>query len=81
MNSIVTLFQNHKGSELFLGVCATGLHIYDKSNKLTPEISFPWSEIKNISYDDRKFTIKLVDKTAPNFVFFSQNLKMNKLVS
>ena len=75
------VLQNNKGSELFLGVCALGLNIYDKGNKLTPKISFPWSEIKNISYDDKKFTIKIVDKSAPNFVFFSQNLKMNKLVS
>ncbi|XP_037093523.1 merlin-like [Pollicipes pollicipes] len=71
---------NNKGSELFLGVGALGLNIYDKENKLTPKISFPWSEIKNISYDDKKFTIKIVDKSAPNFVFFSQNLKMNKLI-
>ncbi|KAF0302001.1 Merlin [Amphibalanus amphitrite] len=71
---------NSKGSELFLGVCNMGLHIYDKGNKLTPEISFPWSEIKNISYDDKKFTIKIVGKPSSNFVFFSQNLKMNKLI-
>lgn len=42
---------NKKESELWLGVTALGLHIYEKSNKLTPKITFPWSEIRNIAYD------------------------------
>jgi merlin protein len=72
--------QNKKDSELWLGVTALGLNIYEKDNKLTPKISFPWSEIRNISFDDKKFTIKPVDKSAPNFIFFSQKLRMNKLI-
>uniref|UniRef100_A0A671E8W6 FERM domain-containing protein n=1 Tax=Rhinolophus ferrumequinum TaxID=59479 RepID=A0A671E8W6_RHIFE len=43
--------QNKKGTEL-LGVDALGLHIYDPENRLTPKISFPWNEIRNISYSD-----------------------------
>ncbi|CAL8143884.1 unnamed protein product [Orchesella dallaii] len=71
---------NKKDSELWLGVTALGLNIYEKENKLTPKISFPWSEIRNISFDDKKFTIKPVDKASPNFIFFSQKLRMNKLI-
>ena len=45
---------NKKGTELLLGVDALGLHIYDPENRLTPKISFPWNEIRNISYSDKE---------------------------
>ncbi|CAG0893884.1 unnamed protein product [Darwinula stevensoni] len=72
--------ENKKRTELWLGVTALGIYIYDKENKLAPKISFPWSEIRNISFNDKKFTIKPVDKTAPSLPFFSQNLRMNQLI-
>lgn len=59
---------------------ALGLNIYEKDNKLTPKTTFPWSEIKHISFDDKKFVIKFVDKSVTNFIFFSPK-GMNKLVS
>ncbi|GAB6030093.1 hypothetical protein CHUAL_005772 [Chamberlinius hualienensis] len=71
---------NKKDSELWLGVTALGLNIYDKSNKLTPKITFMWSEIRNLSFDDKKFIIKPMDKNAPNFMFFSKNLRINKFI-
>ena len=36
-----------------------GLNIYENENKLAPKIQFPWSEIRNISFNDRKFVIKV----------------------
>lgn len=66
---------------MWLGVTALGLNIYEKENKLQPKTTFTWSEIRHISFDDKKFIIKPVDKNAPNFVFFSQKVRMNKLVS
>lgn len=57
-----------------------GLNIYEKSNKLTPKTTFQWSEIRDVSFDDKKFTIRPVDQKSPNFVFYSQNLRINKLV-
>lgn len=91
---------NKKHSDLWLGITSLGLNIYEKENKLQPRTVFQWSEIKNISFDDRKFTIKPIDKcsklrqllgpsaaikmsvplAAPNFVFFSTKLRMNKLI-
>ncbi|CAG2170059.1 unnamed protein product [Oppiella nova] len=72
---------NKKDSELWLGVTSLGLNIYEKNNKLTPKISFPWSEIRNISYDDKKFTIKPVDRAhSPHFAFYSSKTRMNKLI-
>lgn len=78
----VNYFQifNKKESDLWLGVTNLGLSIYEHDNKLTPKIMFPWSEISNISFDDKKFIIKTVDKSSPNFTFYSKKLKMNKLI-
>lgn len=72
--------QNKKETDLWLGVTALGLNIYEKENKLAPKTTFTWSEIRHISFDDKKFVIKPVDKSSPNFVFFSQKVRMNKLV-
>jgi len=49
-------------------------------NRLTPKIGFPWSEIRNISFNDRKFVIKPIDKKAPDFVFFAPRLRINKRI-
>lgn len=71
---------NKKESELWLGVTALGLNIYERNNKLSPKITFTWSEIRNISFDNKKFTIKLVDKSSPSFQFYSSKIRMNKLI-
>lgn len=44
---------------------------YEFNNKVTPRLGFPWNEIRNISFNDKKFTIKMVNKDAPDFKFFS----------
>ncbi|XP_020288662.1 merlin isoform X2 [Pseudomyrmex gracilis] len=71
---------NKKETNLWLGVTSLGLNIYEKENKLAPKTTFTWSEIRHISFDDKKFIIKTVEKTSPNFVFFSQKVRMNKLI-
>ncbi|ELT86981.1 hypothetical protein CAPTEDRAFT_108059 [Capitella teleta] len=72
--------RNKKGTELLLGVDSLGLNVYEKSNKLTPKLGFPWSEIKSISFSDKKFTIKPVDETAPHFIFFAHRVRINKRI-
>ncbi|XP_072519224.1 moesin b isoform X5 [Salminus brasiliensis] len=72
--------KNKKGSELWLGVDALGLNIYERSDKLTPKIGFPWSEIRNISFNDKKFVIKPIDKKSPDFVFYAHRLRINKRI-
>ncbi|XP_056436943.1 ezrin-like isoform X1 [Gadus chalcogrammus] len=72
--------KNKKGTELWLGVDALGLNIYEKDDKLTPKIGFPWSEIRNISFNDKKFIIKPIDKKAPDFVFYAARLRINKRI-
>ena len=41
---------NNKGTEVLLGVDSLGINIYEKTNKLAPKVSFPWSEIKQLKY-------------------------------
>ncbi|XP_019741347.1 merlin isoform X1 [Hippocampus comes] len=72
--------RNKKGTDLLLGVDALGLHIYEPDNRLTPKCSFPWNEIRNISYSDKEFTIKPLDKKAKVFKFNSSRLRVNKLI-
>lgn len=72
--------KNRKGTDLFLGVDALGLNIYEKNDKLTPKIGFPWSEIRNISFNDKKFIIKPIDKKSTDFIFYAPRLKINKRI-
>ncbi|XP_075676512.1 merlin-like [Dermatophagoides pteronyssinus] len=74
------LISNKKESELWLGVTALGLNIYEKENKLSPRITFSWSEIRNISYDDKKFIIRPIEKNATSFHFYSSKSRLNKLI-
>ena len=48
--------------------------------RLTPKIGFPWSEIRNISFNDKKFTIKPIDKKSPEFHFYAPRLRINKRI-
>lgn len=72
--------KNKRGTELLLGVDALGLNVYEKDDRLTPKIGFPWSEIRNISFNDKKFVIKPIDKKAPDFVFYAPRLRINKRI-
>ncbi len=47
--------------------------------RLTPKIGFPWSEIRNISFNDKKFTIKPIDKKAPVRITFRIQLHSDKM--
>ncbi|XP_033842745.1 radixin-like [Periophthalmus magnuspinnatus] len=78
----VNYFQikNKKGTELWLGVDALGLNIYEHADKLSPKIGFPWSDIRNISFTDKTFVIKPIDKKAPNFEFYAPRLRINKRI-
>jgi len=72
--------KNKKGTTLWLGVDALGLNIYELNDRLSPKIGFPWSEIRNISFSDKKFLIKPIDKKSPDFVFFTSRLRINKRI-
>ncbi|CAD5209639.1 unnamed protein product [Bursaphelenchus xylophilus] len=72
--------KNKKGTELFLGVDALGLNIYEKNDKLSPKVGFPWSEIRNISFNDKRFVIKPIDKKSNDFIFYAPRLRINKRI-
>uniref|UniRef100_A0A4W3IMD7 Merlin n=1 Tax=Callorhinchus milii TaxID=7868 RepID=A0A4W3IMD7_CALMI len=72
--------QNKKDTDLLLGVDALGLHIYTPDNRLSSRKSFAWSGIRNISYSEKEFTIKPLDKKTEVFKFYSSQLRVNKLI-
>ncbi|KAM9320084.1 merlin-like [Gastrophryne carolinensis] len=72
--------QANNDSNILLGVDAKGIHIYSKDNKITPLESFKWGDIKNISYDEKKLKLTLIDKKAETFKFYSKEHKVNKLI-
>ncbi|KAK0045621.1 merlin [Biomphalaria pfeifferi] len=78
----VNYFQikNKKNTDLWIGVDARGIGVYDRDNRLLPIVAFPWSEIKNISFKDKKFSIKHVNKKEPDFVFYAPKPRINELI-
>uniref|UniRef100_A0A8C5WAQ9 Uncharacterized protein n=1 Tax=Microcebus murinus TaxID=30608 RepID=A0A8C5WAQ9_MICMU len=44
--------------------------------KLTSKIGFTWSENRNISFNDKKFVIKPIDKKPPDFVINKRTLQL-----
>ncbi|KAL3280190.1 hypothetical protein HHI36_017690 [Cryptolaemus montrouzieri] len=78
----VTYFniKNKKGTQLVLGISALGLDIYKPEDQLNPQVSFPWSEIKHLTFRDSKFIIKPVAKKSPDFIFFTHSGKSSKQI-
>lgn len=48
-------------NDLFDAACSI---VSVKINLINWQVGFPWSEIRNISFNDKKFTIKPIDKKA-----------------
>ncbi|THD21278.1 Radixin [Fasciola hepatica] len=44
----------------WLGVTAAGIQLYGKNRRERPRYTFQWNIIKNVSYRERKFTVKLI---------------------
>ncbi|XP_061461242.1 merlin-like isoform X3 [Rhineura floridana] len=70
--------KNH--TDFLLGVDAKGIHVYSINNRFSPNKSFEWSSIRNISYSEKELTIKPIDKKAEVFKFFASQPKVNKLI-
>lgn len=58
---------NQKDTDLLLGISAQGLGIYETANRMSPRPFFPWSEIKNINFKNKLFTINVMDKSKIKF--------------
>ncbi|XP_065171121.1 moesin/ezrin/radixin homolog 1-like [Atheta coriaria] len=71
---------NQKGTHLVVGINPLGMNMYKPEDKLNPTTSFPWSEIANLNFRGRKFTIKTVDKKTMDVNFFSSDPKNNKQI-
>ncbi len=53
----IDILQNKKGTKLWMGVDAFGLNIYEQDDQLSPKISFPWGEIRNVEYHGKKVRV------------------------
>lgn len=74
------VINNKKGTQLWLGVDAFGLNIYEQDDQLSPKISFPWGEIRNVEYHGKKFCIMPTDKRSPSFVFYVAKTRTSDLI-
>ncbi|CAI7995934.1 Merlin [Geodia barretti] len=74
------VIKNKKGTQLWLGVDAFGLNIYEQDDQLSPKISFPWGEIRNVEYHGKKFCIMPTDKRSPSFVFYVAKTRTSDLI-
>ncbi|XP_045460635.1 moesin/ezrin/radixin homolog 1-like [Harmonia axyridis] len=74
----VTYFNivNKKKTKLLLGVTALGINIYTRSDKLTPQLSFSWSEIKQLKFKGKNFIIEFMGKKVPSFIFQTTDKKI-----
>ncbi|XP_033028550.1 merlin-like isoform X2 [Lacerta agilis] len=72
--------QKKNCTDFLLGVDAKGVHVYNINNRFSPNKSFEWSSIRNISYSEKELTIKPIDKKAEVFKFFSSQPKVNKQI-
>ncbi|KAI6241648.1 Moesin/ezrin/radixin-like protein 1 [Aphelenchoides fujianensis] len=70
---------NQKDTNLLLGVSAQGIGIYETHNRMSPRPFFPWSEIKNIYFKNKQFTICVVDKSKINFRAQEMSINMSIL--
>ena len=50
-------------------------------NQEKPVIAFPWNEVKNISFSDKKFVIKPVNESSEDYKFYTQKIRTNRMVS
>ncbi|XP_035812151.1 ezrin-like [Amphiprion ocellaris] len=78
----VTYFEikDKTGTDMWLGIDALGLSVYGKLNRLSPNLRLPWTQLSNISYTKAELRIKMLDKNAPNYVFYSSPLRTNKQI-
>lgn len=51
--------QNKNQTDLFLGVSPIGLHMFEKADKLHPQTTFNWCDVRNISFKHRKVSVSL----------------------
>ncbi|CAH8664064.1 unnamed protein product [Heterobilharzia americana] len=78
----VTYFKikNAKQTDLWLGVDALGLNVYECDNQLTPKVSFPWNEIQKLSYSRNKFSVKPAEASGKALTFYTDSTHTCKLI-
>jgi hypothetical protein len=63
----------------WFGVSAHGVAMYQKENRLEPLTTFKWSEIRNISFTNRKFKVKTIEDSA-TVTFWTHDIYVSQVV-
>uniref|UniRef100_A0A8D3BQE7 FERM domain-containing protein n=1 Tax=Scophthalmus maximus TaxID=52904 RepID=A0A8D3BQE7_SCOMX len=80
--SYFAITQNKRDTDLLLGVDAQGLHIYSPNSKLNPNKSFPWSDIRNISYSEKEIllvNVQILQLCIGNHDLFMRRRKVDSI--
>ena len=70
--------RNKRNTDLLLGVDAFGLYIFRKDNKLTPQVFFSWSELREIKWSFNAFIIKPRHRRATKVAFYASKDRIAK---
>ncbi|KAG9509902.1 Moesin/ezrin/radixin-like 2, partial [Fragariocoptes setiger] len=82
----VTYFDiiDKNGAALKLGIAPTGLSVYEHDHiRMQPKYTFLYTEVKNVMYNRKKFTIEKWSNMATNrlaFVFYSNKTLQNECI-
>ena len=70
----ITYFEvvNKNKTQVLLGIDALGINVYDKNNKLSPTLGFPWSEINTIRTSKENRLVPQIDPSVPQPVVQSR---------
>ncbi|XP_038135434.1 moesin-like isoform X2 [Cyprinodon tularosa] len=76
----VTYFEikDKAGRELWLGVDLQGIKVYPKENRVTPTTRLRWNDMRNLSYSNKEFNIKLTDEKFPDLKYTLQYSHVTK---
>ncbi len=60
----VTYFQvrNKEGFDRWIGIDASGISFYGQTDRLFPNTSYCWSDIRKVSYNNKKLVIKFSER-------------------
>ncbi|XP_055337094.1 moesin/ezrin/radixin homolog 1-like [Paramacrobiotus metropolitanus] len=72
--------KNKHGAELWLGVHAQGVYVYEKQDTLHPKVKLGWDEIRNVSFNDKQLIIKNNDKSIADVVYITLRHQISKRI-
>ncbi|ESN96459.1 hypothetical protein HELRODRAFT_189253 [Helobdella robusta] len=78
----VTYFniKRNKTNKCVLGITNRGINVYNTTDVYQPCFNYTWNQISNVSFSDKKFMVRMVDRSMQDFIFFVDHVKTNKTI-